>query len=701
MPKLFLFAAFLLCTPMAQAQWLNVTSAELPPYNVPAQLIRDHLTGPGIEILDVQFDGVPGAVGYFTGGDSTIGLHRGLVLSTGQAASSSPSTSIGADEQGSDFASTDNFFLLNDTMLAALTTGVLHDLVRYRITFRASSDSIRFRYVFASEEYPEYSCSSFNDAFGFFLEGPGYPTPINMARIPGTNLPVTINNIHPGYAIGCPAKNVQYFNNNSNTNKQPTYDGFLDVFVAEAAVEPCGVYTMTLALADVSDGVWDSGVFLEAKSFGSTEIVTASFEPGSAILPENAAADTVRLQFISVPANLLPLTVTLSGIAQNGVDYQLIDSVATITTTDTILRWFIQPLPDTLTESFETVVLTVRDTGCFSRTFTLFIADPDPEFRPVDTLVLAAASVLLTAPMPTALTDKTWSFSNPDNLSIAPVLTMLYAELNVGNSANPIYNVPFGTLHELSLLESVCINIQHGWVGDLSLYLFAPNGQFVELSSRNGANGDNYTSTCFSPAAMASITGGLPLAPASAAPFTGTFQPEGIWNDLVGAPVNGTWKLGIIDHGNGFVGQLQDWSLTFSGARIGDFHHLWSTGDTTPTISVAEPGIYSVAIHNDVSTLTKTFVVTALTAVNEPKTAASLHFSPNPALDQTLVSWDNSLQFSQLQVFDVHGRMVLSQKVDAASNIRLNTGGWAAGWYSVQLEGKDGMRAWGRLLVKN
>jgi len=108
-----------------------------------------------------------------------------------------------------------------------------------------------------------------------------------------------------------------------------------------------------------------------------------------------------------------------------------------------------------------------------------------------------------------------------------------------------------------------------------------------------------------------------------------------------------------------------------------------------------------VAIHNDVSTLTKIFVVTALTAANEPKTAASLHFSPNPALDQTLVSWDNSLQFSQLQVFDVHGRMVLSQKVDAASNIRLNTGGWAAGWYSVQLEGKDGMRAWGRLLVKN
>ncbi len=700
MSKLLLSLAFLLCTQMAQAQWLNVTSGELPPYNVSAQLIRDHLTGPGIEILDVQFDGVPGAVGYFTGGDSTIGLHRGLVLSTGQAASSG--FKIGADEQGSDFASTDNAFSLNDAMLAALTTNPLHDLVRYRITFRASSEFIRFRYVFASEEYPEYGCSDYNDAFGFFLEGPGYPVPVNIARIPGTNLPVTINNIHPTYgSVGCPAKNGQYFNNNNNSNKQPTYDGFLDVFVAEAAVEPCGIYTMTLALADVSDGVWDSGVFLEAKSFGSTETVTASFEPGSAILSENAAADTVHLQFSSLPANLLPLTVTLSGTAQNGIDYQLIDSIATITTTDTVLHWLIQPLPDTLTEMFETVVLTVRDTGCFSRTFTLFIADPDPEFRSADTLVLAAAPVLLTAPMPTALSDKTWSFSNTDSLSIAPVLTMAYSELNVENNGSAVNNVPLGTLNDLSLLESVCVNIQHGWVGDLSLYLFAPNGQFVELSSKNGANGDNYTNTCFSPAATTSITGDLPLAPASAAPFTGAFQPEGVWNDLIGTPVNGTWKLGIMDHANGVAGQLQNWSLTFSGARIGDFHYLWSTGDTTATISVAEPGIYSVVIRNDVSALTKTFIVTAPTAAHEPKTAASLHFSPNPAVGQTLVSWDNSLQFNQLQVFDINGRVVLLQKVNAASNTLLKTADWATGWYLVQLEGKDGTRAWGRLLVKN
>ena len=249
MRKIFLCAtALLFAAPTVQAQWLTITSAELPPYDVPAQLIRDHLTGPGVEILDVQFDGVPGAVGYFTNGDSSLGLHRGLLLTTGRA--SSLDMRVGAEEQGNDFASTDNSFDLSDPLLAALATDALYDLTRYRITFRASGDSIRFRYVFASEEYPEYSCSSFNDAFGFFLEGPGYPTPVNIARVSSTNFPVAINNVHPAYSIGCPAKNGQFYHNNNQSAQQPTYDGLLDVFVADAAVRPCGIYTMTLALAD-------------------------------------------------------------------------------------------------------------------------------------------------------------------------------------------------------------------------------------------------------------------------------------------------------------------------------------------------------------------------------------------------------------------------------------------------------------------
>jgi len=548
-------------------------------------------------------------------------------MSTGNAADETGV--LGAGSVGQDFASTDHISNLDDTLLAPLTTGPLHDLARYKITFRASNDSIRFRYVFASEEYPEYACSSFNDVFGFFLEGPGYPVPVNIARIPGTNLPVTINNVHPANGPGCPPQNGQFYHNNTGTTLQPVYDGLLDVFVAEAAVQACGIYTMTLAIADVSDGVYDSAVFLEAKSFGSAEAITASFDTGNAILPENATADTVSLTFSNLPANLLPLTVSLGGTAQNGIDYQFIDSVITITSTDTVLQFMVQPLADSLNEPFETVDLIVQGLGCFIRTYTLYLTDPGPNFQAMENVALVAGqTVELNAPVPTALNDKTWSFSNTTPMAIDPAQTMIYSPIDIVNNRNDPNVIPIHILNDLSILESVCLNIEHSFVDDLDIYLFTPNGKYVELSTDNGGNGDNYTNTCFSPSATQSITNGLPQAPTSAAPFTGTFQPEGVWKDILGTTVDGTWKLGVMDDISGFSGQLLNWSLTFSGAHFGDFHYLWSTGDTTENISVVEPGTYHVTVSNTVAAITKTFVVYDNCGIFTPLTASTCPGQP-------------------------------------------------------------------------
>lgn len=607
---------FLLFALRASAQFLDVSPGEIAPYNNLTDLLRDHLTGSGIEILDVQFDGVPAAVGYFTGGDDAIGLHRGLMLSTGRA--SNQGASYGAQDPGIDFASTDNDFDLNDDLLAAQTTGPLYDLVRYRITFRASSDSIRFRYVFASEEYPEYSCSPFNDVFGFFLEGPGYAAPVNIARVPGSNLPVAINNVHPNNPIyNCPPQNLSFYHDNNQSNEQPVYDGFLDIFTAEAAVQPCGVYTMTLALADVSDGVYDSAVFLEANSFVAEADISVSFSPGEAVLPENALADTIAMTFSAIPPDLLPLTLSLEGTAENGVDYEPLAAAYTISTTDTVLHLLIQPLADTLDELFETVALTVRDTGCFYRVFNIYLADPDSAFKPLQIATLNGGLAVLNAASPSALNHLGWTVSNNNPLPIDPPLTMVYSDLTVlagGDGQKPADlaaagKMPLSTLSDLSLLESVCVNIQHGWDGDLNLYLFAPNGRFVELSTNNGGNGDNYTNTCFSPSATQSITFGAPFAPASAAPFTGSFQPEGNWNDILDAPLDGVWRLGLLDDNAGFQGQLLDWSLSFSGVSLGAFQYKWSTGDTSQTLMVTEAGMYTVTISNALSAFTQTFVV--------------------------------------------------------------------------------------------
>ncbi len=110
----------------------------------------------------------------------------------------------------------------------------------------------------------------------------------------------------------------------------------------------------------------------------------------------------------------------------------------------------------------------------------------------------------------------------------------------------------------LTQIDKVCLDLTTDFDGDIRLYLRAPNGQQLELSTGNGGSGDNYTNTCFSPVATVPITAGMP-------PFTGTFRPEGNWNDLMGAPVNGEWSLVVADaFGINNYGTLNWWTITFN-----------------------------------------------------------------------------------------------------------------------------------------
>ena len=110
-----------------------------------------------------------------------------------------------------------------------------------------------------------------------------------------------------------------------------------------------------------------------------------------------------------------------------------------------------------------------------------------------------------------------------------------------------------------NLIESVCFDLETDFDEDIQVYLRAPNGTRLELTTNNGANGSNYTQTCFSPGAADSIRLG-------SAPFTGSFIPEGDWNALLGANVNGNWVLEVADaqFESGDHTRLKSWSITFN-----------------------------------------------------------------------------------------------------------------------------------------
>ncbi len=603
-----LFTFFALFSTALWGQF-QVTSGNQPPYT-PENLVSNFLTNSGINVLSVTYNGAPAAVGFFNQGTGVIGLERGIVMSTGK--------SMDADGDGADFASTINNGLTTEPHLAPLSNGYpLYDVAVYAITFQSYNDTMLFRYVFASEEYPEYACTQFNDIFGFFLEGPGMPAGgQNIALIPNTNLPVSINTIHPNNAVSppCPAAYEQYYNSNINTPLQPVYDGYLDVFEAKSAVLPCEIYTMYIAIADVGDGAFDSGVFLEANSFGSGSFVAASVSPGNNALPETATALPVQLQFSQVPASVLPLTITIEGVAENGVDYEAINATYTITTPDSLLEILVQPIADSLEEEVETVLIKVTGGTCFIQSYELFITDPGVVFgNAVDTIYWANTSITLDATESFFGAGETFSFQNDQDstLSVAYNNYIFPITVDIPAFGQKTTNAEMFSANQkltnVNMISSVCFNINHNWVDDLDVYLVSPDGKFMELTTDNGANGDNYTNTCFSPSATQPINYGLPFAPASAAPFTGTFQPEGKWEDLLGSPLNGNWHLSVVDDNNAVIGTMKDWSITFNGSAFQTFQYSWSTGATTSSIEVDAPGFYTVTITNAVSTFEKTY----------------------------------------------------------------------------------------------
>ena len=225
------------------------------------------LCGSGVTISNAVLTGTATQQGTFSGGASSIGIASGVILTSGNAAlATGPNNADGAGA---------NLGTAGTSYLNALIPGYTsYDANVLAFDFTTNSGNLFFKYVFASEEYNEYVNSNFNDVFGFFFNG------ANIALIPGTSTPVSINNVNCGYSDGgslpgTNPSNCNLFNNNDLQNGGALfdiqYDGFTDVFTASIlGLQPNETYHIQLAIADAGDHILDSAVFLQEGSFTDT-----------------------------------------------------------------------------------------------------------------------------------------------------------------------------------------------------------------------------------------------------------------------------------------------------------------------------------------------------------------------------------------------------------------------------------------------
>jgi hypothetical protein len=197
------------------------------------------------------------------------------------------------------------------------TVGYDAAVISFDVT--SSTSFLSFKYVFASEEYNEYVGSVFNDAFAFFITGPGIAPGTNIALLPGTNTPVAINNVNLGL-------NSQYYiNNDSSFNADPVrfqlleYDGLTKVLATTAiTVVPGATYTITLVIQDFSDAVYDSGVFIEGGSITGNECIMDLFVEKKDISCNGANDGNIELYYNG--ANGIPTFAWTNGATTQEIE---------------------------------------------------------------------------------------------------------------------------------------------------------------------------------------------------------------------------------------------------------------------------------------------------------------------------------------------------------------------------------------------
>jgi hypothetical protein len=296
------------------------TPGEAVQSNFTASQLAQSLVGPGVAISNATFTGGVTAAGSFTFTDPTaVGFGQGIILSSGNAADVVGPNA--ADSTSTDFSNP------GDPQLDALSTYPTHDAAILEFDFTPTANQVVFNYSFASDEYPEWVNTGFNDVFAFYVNGTNYATVRQVAGDPNSPfVPVAVNNINDGNPLDpafVPARPDLFRPNYVDPNGGASainleLDGITHVLTFQAPVTPGVVNHMKLAIADASDGIYDSAVFIQAGSLVSNEnpVADLSLQPQSAAYPAKVTA-VVEAE----DPNNLALTYTINwgdGTTSNG-----------------------------------------------------------------------------------------------------------------------------------------------------------------------------------------------------------------------------------------------------------------------------------------------------------------------------------------------------------------------------------------------
>jgi gliding motility-associated-like protein len=365
-------------------------------------------------------------IGYFNSINSTVGIDSGIILTGSRL---EPPYGLGQPS------------VINPPCYFKLTPGdnILDSIIAPSNTLAAAilefdfipnGDTVKFNYVFASDEYPAQICTPDNDVFAFHISGAGISGMKNIALVPGTNLPVGNNSINdttnnPSASLIntslCQSLSYpQYYVDHANDSTL-VFNGTTTVLTAKSATVPCETYHLRFAIANGGNDVDEiPAVFLEANSFNSEPLKIeskVSYGGNDTVLYEGCGSAQIvfrRTYNIQQPKTY---NISVSGTAQNGIDYNTLPNSITMQAGNMYDTLFIYPASDLIADNLENIIITIGDTLCngqyYETDIELIIYEkPNFDIQIIPDTGAFCDSVLFSAQIQGAMPPLTYNWNN-------------------------------------------------------------------------------------------------------------------------------------------------------------------------------------------------------------------------------------------------------------------------------------------------
>ncbi len=355
-----------------------VAASELPVDTSATALdMAEAIFGDGVTVVSASYTGDNLSSGIYTDGDTVApGVtpsDTGVILSTGNA--TDITNSSGQANQSSS-TTTNTSGVNNDADFNALAGIRTYDAAFLEVDFIPDGDTLSLQFVFASDEYPEWVNSIYNDIVGVWSNG--VPVDLNVGN----------GDTDPGNINQTDTQNLYIDNTASAYNTE--MDGFTVTLTLTIPVVPGQVNSLKIGIADVGDSSYDSNLLIAGDSLQTALIAaddTTGLYPNGTKVVDVLANDTTQSggTLTITHINGIPVaagdTVTLNTGQQ--VTLNADGTFTLVGDGDTESFNFTYTVEDNLTGLTDTAIVTVDSIPCF---VAGTLIETDRGLRPVESL---------------------------------------------------------------------------------------------------------------------------------------------------------------------------------------------------------------------------------------------------------------------------------------------------------------------------